>query len=178
MSISIVLLARLAATWVTPASSTSNWACDQMLVPLAVPWWQQWLPNTGCSSVANRFGLNGPRICHSTACASGLIDILSAVRGSKTARLTWRMAGSGEGIHPLFAAGFHRMGVLADHADPAQACRPFDSERSGFVMGEGRALFVIERLSHAINRGVQDLRRNPRRQNAGRGASRYRSRCR
>ncbi|HEY1603759.1 MAG TPA: beta-ketoacyl-[acyl-carrier-protein] synthase family protein [Pirellulales bacterium] len=128
---------------------------DQMIVPMAVPWWQQWMPNTGCSSVANRFGLNGPRICHSTACASGLIDILAAVRTIEDGKADVALAGSAEGIHPLFAAGFHRMGVLAHHEDPAQACRPFDSERSGFVMGEGGALFVIERLSHAVNRGAR-----------------------
>jgi 3-oxoacyl-(acyl-carrier-protein) synthase len=126
-----------------------------LIDPQAVPWWQQWLPNTGCSTVANRFGLNGPRICHSTACASGLIDILAAVRAIEDDKADIALAGSAEGIHPLFAAGFHRMGVLAEHEDPTQACRPFDVRRSGFVMGEGSAMFVIERLSHAIARGAK-----------------------
>lgn len=126
-----------------------------LIDPHGVPWWQQWMPNTGCSSVANRFGLYGPRICHSTACASGLIDILAAVRAIEDGKADIALCGSGEGIHPLFAAGFHRMGVLAEHEDPTQACRPFDVRRSGFVMGEGAALFVIERLSHAMNRGAK-----------------------
>ncbi len=126
-----------------------------LIEPGAVPWWTQWMPNTGCSSVANRFGLYGPRICHSTACASGLIEILAAVRAIEDGKADIALAGSGEGIHPLFAAGFHRMGVLAEHEDPTQACRPFDSRRSGFVMGEGAAMFVIERLSHAVSRGAK-----------------------
>jgi 3-oxoacyl-(acyl-carrier-protein) synthase len=126
-----------------------------LIDPQAVPWWQQWMPNTGCSTVANRFGLNGPRICHSTACASGLIDILAAVRAIEDDKADIALAGSAEGIHPLFAAGFHRMGVLAEHEDPTQACRPFDVRRSGFVMGEGSAMFVIERLSHALARGAK-----------------------
>lgn len=121
----------------------------------AIPWWQQWMPNTGCSSVANRFGLYGPRICHSTACASGMVDILSAVRAIHDDQADIALAGSAEGFHPLFAAGFHRMGVLARHENPAMACRPFDSNRSGFVMGEGAAMFVIERLSHAVLRGAR-----------------------
>jgi 3-oxoacyl-(acyl-carrier-protein) synthase len=54
----------------------------------------------------------------------------------------------------LFAAGFYNMGVLADHADPARACRPFDANRNGFVMGEGAAIFVLERLDHAQQRGA------------------------
>ena len=61
------------------------------------------------------------------------------------------LAGSSEAIHPLFAAGFYNMGVLADHADPKQACRPFDANRTGFVMGEGAAMFVLELLEHAAN---------------------------
>jgi 3-oxoacyl-(acyl-carrier-protein) synthase len=62
------------------------------------------------------------------------------------------LAGSSEAIHPLFAAGFYNMGVLAEHDDPVQACRPFDINRNGFVMGEGAAMFVLERLSHAQRR--------------------------
>ncbi len=119
-----------------------------------VDWWQQWLPNTACWSVGTEFGLHGPRLCHSTACASGLIDILGAVRAIRDGQCDIALAGSAEGIHPLFAAGFHQMRVLAHHADPTQACRPFDSARNGFVMGEGAAMFVLERLSHARRRGA------------------------
>lgn len=117
-----------------------------------LPWWSQWLPNTACSLVANRYGLEGPRLCHSTACASGLIEVLSAVRSIRDGQCDIALAGSAEAFHPLFAAGFHAMRVLATHEDPQQACRPFDSRRSGFVMGEGAAMFVIERLSHALRR--------------------------
>lgn len=127
----------------------------QYLRPSVVPWWQQWMPNTACCTVANEYGLAGPRICHSVACASGLIDILSAVRSIRDGQCDVALAGSAEAFHSLFAAGFHQMRVLAHHDDPTQACRPFDSQRSGFVMGEGAAMFVIERLSHAIRRGAK-----------------------
>jgi 3-oxoacyl-(acyl-carrier-protein) synthase len=79
---------------------------------------------------------------------------VKAVRSIQDNQCDLALAGSSEAIHPLFAAGFHNMRVLADHADPSQACRPFDVHRSGFVMGEGAAMFVIERLSHAHRRGA------------------------
>lgn len=129
--------------------------CDHLLDPAAVPFWQQWLPNTACSEVANRFGLLGPRLCHSTACASGLIDILSAVRAIEDGQADIALAGSGEAIDPLFAAGFRQMRVLAYDDDPTKACRPFDRNRQGFIMGEGAAMFVIERLSHALERNAR-----------------------
>jgi 3-oxoacyl-[acyl-carrier-protein] synthase II len=121
----------------------------------AVPWWHQWLPNTACSEVANRWGLNGPRLCHSTACASGLVDIISAVRALDDGQCDMALAGSAEAVHPLFAAGFQQMRVLAYHDDPQRACRPFDETRNGFIMGEGAAMFVLERLSHARRRGAR-----------------------
>lgn len=123
--------------------------------PRDVPWWHQWFPNTACSTVANRFGLAGPRLCHSTACASGLIEVLSAARSIRDGQCDLALAGSAEAFHPLFAAGFQAMRVLAHHDDPRQASRPFDSGRNGFVMGEGAAMFVLERLSHARRRGAR-----------------------
>jgi 3-oxoacyl-(acyl-carrier-protein) synthase len=118
------------------------------------PWWQQWFPNTACAIVAREFGLHGPRVSNSTACASGTIAILKAVRMIRDRQCDIALAGSSEAIHPLFAAGFYNMGVLAEHEDPTQACRPFDIHRNGFVMGEGAAMFVLERLAHAERRGA------------------------
>jgi 3-oxoacyl-(acyl-carrier-protein) synthase len=127
---------------------------DDLMTPGKPPWWTQWLPNSACSLIANEIGAFGPRLCHSTACASGLIDILAAVRAIQDGQCDVALAGSAEAIHPLFAAGFEKMKVLAHHVDPRQACRPFDAARRGFVMGEGAAMFVLERLSHAQRRGA------------------------
>jgi 3-oxoacyl-(acyl-carrier-protein) synthase len=104
--------------------------------------------------VARDYGLLGPRLSNSTACASGTIAILKAIRAIQDGQCDLALAGSSEAIHPLFAAGFYNMGVLAEHTDPAQACRPFDAHRNGFVMGEGAAMFVLERLDHARDRGA------------------------
>jgi 3-oxoacyl-(acyl-carrier-protein) synthase len=119
------------------------------------PWFEQWLPNTACATVAMEHDLRGPRLSNSTACASGTIAILKAVRAIRDGQCDIALAGSSEAIHPLFAAGFYSMGVLADHSDPTQASRPFDSNRNGFVMGEGAAMMVLERLSHARQRGAK-----------------------
>src|SRR5688572_574269 len=118
------------------------------------PWWQQWFPNTACAVVARDYDLRGPRLSNSTACASGTIAILKAVRTIRDGQSDVVLAGSSEAIHPLFAAGFYNMGVLAEHEDPTQACRPFDANRTGFVMGEGAAMFVLELLEHAQERGA------------------------
>jgi 3-oxoacyl-(acyl-carrier-protein) synthase len=134
--------------------SISQLGLDHLLPQGKIPWWEQWLPNTACARVANRHRLLGPRWCHSTACASGLIEVLGAVRAIQDGQCDMALAGSAEVISSLFAAGFHQMRVLAHHEDPQQACRPFDLGRQGFVMGEGAAMFVLERLSHAEARGA------------------------
>ena len=122
--------------------------------PLDTPIWNQFLPNSSCWDLATRFGLYGPRICHSTACASGLVDIMCATRAIRDGQADIALVGSSEAIDPLMAAGFKKMRVLADTDDPAQSCQPFDRNRKGFVMGEGAAMFVIERLSHALERNA------------------------
>lgn len=127
---------------------------DLLIPPEKPPWWHQWFPNTACSLVANDYRLGGPRLSNSTACATGTIAVLKAVRAIQDGQCDLALAGSSEAIHPLFAAGFYNMGVLADHVDPRLACRPFDANRSGFVMGEGAAMFVLESLEHARQRGA------------------------
>lgn len=126
-----------------------------LLKPDEMPWWQQWMPNTNCATVASRFGLYGPRLTHIAACASGVVDIMSAASAIRDDQCDIALAGSAEAIHPLFAAGFQAMRVLAHHEDPSQASRPFDRGRTGFVMGEGSAMFILERLSHAQRRGAR-----------------------
>lgn len=124
-------------------------------LPEGACWWDQWLPNTACWTVAHRYGLGGPRTSYSTACASSLVCFLSAVRSIRDGQCDIAIAGGADSIDPLFAAGFYQMGVLAEHEDPNQACRPFDRARTGFVMGEGAAMLVVERLSHALARGAK-----------------------
>jgi 3-oxoacyl-(acyl-carrier-protein) synthase len=128
---------------------------DSLHPPGKPPWWHQWFPNTACATVASDYDLRGPRLSNSTACASGSIAILKAVRAIQDDQCDIALAGSSEAIHPLFAAGFYNMGVLAEHPDPAQACRPFDANRTGFVMGEGAAVLVLELLEHAQERGAK-----------------------
>jgi 3-oxoacyl-(acyl-carrier-protein) synthase len=127
---------------------------NDLVPPGKRPWFEQWLPNTTCAMVAQELNIRGPRLSNSTACATGTIAILKAVRAIRDDQCDVALAGSSEAIHPLFAAGFNSMGVLAMHDDPTQASRPFDAHRNGFVMGEGAAMLVIERLSHARERGV------------------------
>ena len=119
------------------------------------PWFTQWMPNTPVANVAERFGLHGPRTAYSTACASGLIGVMSAVRSIRDGQCDIALAGGGDAIDALMASGFRKMRALAEHDQPQLACRPFDKHRNGFVLGEGAALFVIERLGHALSRGAK-----------------------
>lgn len=123
--------------------------------PTTVPWCEQFLPNTACVELANRFQLYGPRLSFSTACASSLVTVLSAARAIRDGQCDIALTGGADAIDPLFAAGFRQMRVLADDDNPQQACRPFDRNRHGFVLGEGAGMLVIERLSHAQQRGAK-----------------------
>ena len=119
------------------------------------PWWRQWFPSSACEEVKRRWDLRGPSLCHQAACASGLVDFYSAVRLLRSGTCQVVIAGAADALHPLFLAGFLRLGVLGYHEEPRLACRPFDAQRNGFVMGEGGAVFVLERLSHALARGAK-----------------------
>jgi 3-oxoacyl-[acyl-carrier-protein] synthase-1 len=92
----------------------------------------------------------------SDACASGLVNIGFAYQMVKWAVQDVVFAGGGESCDWAGSAFFDAMGVLpsAFNDIPAVASRPFDRNRSGFVMGEGGGICVIESLDHAISRGA------------------------
>lgn len=121
----------------------------------STPWYMQFVPSTASTEVGRLFGLHGPRLCHSAACASGAVELISAVRALRSDQCDAMLVGGTEVLHPLYAAGFRQMRVLGQHDDPCQACRPFDSQRNGFVLGEGSGMLVLERLSHALDRGAK-----------------------
>ncbi len=135
----------------------TSWMEEQLGIPLPEQrpdWWEQWLPNTACSLIARKYGLGGPRLCNSTACSTSLISVMTAVRSIRDRQCDIMLAGGADALDPMFVAGFDRMRVLAKDDDPNLACRPFDQSRKGFVFGEGAAIFVIERLGHALRRGA------------------------
>jgi len=118
-------------------------------------WWQQFMPCSAASLVAHRFNLRGPRLCHATACASGLVSTITAARMLQMDQADYALCGAADTVTELVYAAFHRMGVLSTGPEAASACRPFDVNRNGFVMGEGGAMLVLEKRSHAIARGAR-----------------------
>lgn len=113
------------------------------------PWWENLLYSAVPTRVANRLGIFGPRLVNSTACATGAIATINGMRAILDGQADIAFVGSAQTLHPILSAGFYNMRVLANADDPAAACRPFDANRTGFVMGEGAATLVLERLSSA-----------------------------
>lgn len=120
-----------------------------------VEWWDNMYLASPAARVADDLDLLGPRMCNSTACATGTIAALNAYKAIRDGQCDKAVVYGAQTIHPILAAGFYNMRVLAKADDPAAACRPFDSNRSGFVMGEGGAALVLERLSDARARGAR-----------------------
>jgi 3-oxoacyl-[acyl-carrier-protein] synthase II len=114
------------------------------------------LPDAVPGTVAITHGLKGPNLAHLSACASGANAIGEAFEAIRRGVADVMVAGGAEAaIVPVIVAGFHNMGALSKWTgEPTLASRPFDRERDGFVVGEGAAVLVLERLSHALARGA------------------------
>ncbi|BEU88393.1 beta-ketoacyl-ACP synthase II [Selenomonas sp. TAMA-11512] len=115
------------------------------------------IANMACGQVAITFGFHGPSSCIVTACATGSDCIGHAYRAIARGDADVIVAGGTEAsISEAAVAGFCAMKALCtDHNDdPAHASRPFDANRSGFVMGEGAGIVVLETLEHAKARGA------------------------
>ena len=115
------------------------------------------IANMAAGHVSIAFGLKGPSSCVVTACATGTNNIGDAFRVLQRGDADVMLAGGTEAsISPAAVAGFCAMKALcSDHNDdPEHASRPFDATRSGFVMGEGAGIVVLETLEHAEARGA------------------------
>lgn len=115
------------------------------------------IANMAAGNVAIAYGLRGACECIVTACASGTNAIGDAFRTIERGEADIMFAGGSEAaISPAGVSGFAAMKALcSDHNDdPVHASRPFDKNRSGFVMGEGAGIILLESLEHAKNRGA------------------------
>ncbi len=114
------------------------------------------ISNMATGNVAIDLGAKGESIAMVTACASGTHCIGESFRMIKHGYQDVVLAGGTEaGITPLGIAGFANIKALTKTDDKNRASIPFDKERSGFVMGEGAGVIVLEELEHALARGAR-----------------------
>ena len=112
--------------------------------------------NLVAGNVAIKYGLRGPCTSIVTACATGTNSIGESFRTIKHGYADVMVAGGAEApITRIGVGGFHGMKALNSHNDPKRASIPFDKERSGFVMGEGAGVLVLESLELAQKRGAK-----------------------
>ena len=129
----------------------------------------QMYPNMAASQIAMRYGLHGPSLTLTTACAASLDALGSAGRLLEAGQADVLLAGGTDGGICLAGGGadgdfvpatFHTSrlyGMTARSDDPRRAMLPFDVKRRGIVVGEGSAMFVLERGEHARRRGARVL---------------------
>jgi 3-oxoacyl-[acyl-carrier-protein] synthase II len=128
-------------------------AGERRLSPFFIP---MTIANMAAGFVAIRHGLRGPNLCTTTACSSGAHAIGEALRLIERGDADAMLAGGSEAVvNELVMAGFTALRALSTRNDePERASRPFDTDRDGFVVGEGAALLVLEALDHARARGA------------------------
>lgn len=114
------------------------------------------ISNMAAGNIAIELGIKGASIAMATACATGTHCIGESFRMIKHGYQDIVLAGGTEAsITPLSVAGFSNIKALTKATDKTRASIPFDKERSGFVMGEGAGVLVLEELEHAKARGAK-----------------------
>lgn len=112
--------------------------------------------NMAAGHIAITYGLQGMCTCPVTACAGGTNAVGDSFRQVRDGYADLMVCGGAEAsITPLGIGGFTSMKALCESQDPNRASIPFDKERSGFVMGEGAGILVLEEYEHALKRGAK-----------------------
>jgi 3-oxoacyl-(acyl-carrier-protein) synthase len=125
--------------------------------PLTVP---RIMANAAAAAITMRYGLHGPSNTYAVACASSAIAIGEALRAIRHGYLEAAVVvGTEAMLNPGVMMGWNALRVMAkpDATDPSRSCRPFSSDRNGFVIGEGAAALVLESDTRARQRGAQVL---------------------
>ena len=124
--------------------------------PFLVP---MMLIDMAAGNVSITFGARGPSFATVSACASGADAIGSGMDLIRKGVIDVAICGGSEApICPIAVAGFNSAGALSRNNEvPEAASRPFDAQRDGFIIGEGGAVLVIERLEHALERGATPI---------------------
>ncbi len=115
------------------------------------------IANMASGHVSILFGAKGPNSTAVTACATGTHSIGDSYKLIQRGDADVMICGGAEAtIRPMGMAGFCSMRAMSTRNDePEKASRPFDSERDGFVMGEGSGIMILESLEHAQKRGAK-----------------------
>lgn len=122
---------------------------NPLLVPLMIS-------NMAAGNVSITYGLKGKSVNVVTACATGANSIGEAFRTIQYGDADVMVSGGCEAsVSPIGIAGFTALTALSTVDDPARCSLPFDKDRSGFVMGEGAAVVILEELEHAKKRGAK-----------------------
>ena len=124
--------------------------CSPFMIPMMIA-------NMAAGLTAIQTGAKGPNSCAVTACAAGSNAVGDAFRLIQRGYAKAMICGGTEAaVTPLGLAGFAAARALSKRNDqPDKACRPFDRDRDGFVMGEGAGILLLEELEHALNRGAK-----------------------
>jgi 3-oxoacyl-[acyl-carrier-protein] synthase II len=124
--------------------------CSPFMIPMMIA-------NMAAGLTAIHTGAKGPNNCTVTACAAGSNAVGDAFRMIQGGYAQAMICGGCEAaITPLSVAGFAAARALSTrNDDPTHACRPFDRDRDGFVMGEGAGVLILEELQHALSRGAR-----------------------
>ena len=113
------------------------------------------LINMAACMVSVKYGLKGHLSAPSVACSTGANAIGDAFRIVQRGDADFMLAGAAEAcVYPLAYGGFCATRSMTTNTDPQKACRPFDKNRDGFVMGEGAGIAVLENLRHALDRSA------------------------